>query len=106
MLLWSDWDESLHHYRRYHRAQLRALFPDEQWHIAHVNYTNVLVYPTVWLVRKWRHLFPRTRDEQRSEDRIPSPSVNAILRRVFVGMAMWRVPFPFGVSLVLVARRR
>ena len=46
------------------------------------------------------------RDEQRSEDRIPSPPVNAILRRVFVGMAMWREPFPFGVSLVLVARRR
>jgi ubiquinone/menaquinone biosynthesis C-methylase UbiE len=106
MQLWSDWDESLHHYRRYYRAELRALFPDSQWQVAHANYTNVLVYPVVWLVRKWRRLFPDNRDEKRAEDTIPSPLVNAVLQRVFVGMSMWRVPFPFGVSLLLVARRR
>ena len=35
MALWSDWDEVLHHFRRYHRAQLRALFPAAQWEIVH-----------------------------------------------------------------------
>ena len=29
-----------------------------------------------------------------------------LLGALFVGMAKWRVPFPFGVSLVLVARKR
>ena len=54
MALWSDWDEALHHYRRYSRPQLRALFPPGEWELVHTNYTNALVYPAVWFVRKWR----------------------------------------------------
>src|SRR3954469_23371771 len=45
MALWSDWDEALHHHRRYDRRQLEALFPSEGWEIIYVNYTNVVVYP-------------------------------------------------------------
>ena len=54
MALWSDWDVALHHFRRYNRGQLRALFPADKWEIVHANYTNVLAYPAVWAVRKWR----------------------------------------------------
>ena len=108
MALWSDWDVGLHHFRRYHRAQLRALFPAEGWEIIYVNYTNVVVYPAVWLVRKWRALRPGKPVEAaaRTEDRLPPRWLNSLLRSLFVGMARWRVPFPFGVSLLLVARRR
>ena len=108
--LWSDWDVALHHFRRYDRAQLRALFPPQSWDILHVNYTNVLVYPAVWAVRKWRALRSNPKGVAqpvaRSEDRIPGRAVNALLRAQFTALAHWRVPFPFGVSLVLVARRR
>lgn len=103
--LWSDWDEVLHHFRRYHRAQLRALFPPADWELVHVNYTNVLVYPAVWLVRKLRRRQPAA-SGNRSEDRLPPPWLNALLRAVFVATAKMRFPFPFGVSLLLVARRR
>ncbi len=109
MALWSDWDVGLHHFRRYDRAQLRALFPNEDWAVVYVNYTNVVVYPAVWLVRKWRAWRPvkvGAGAEARTEDRIPPGWLNGILRSVFVGLAQWRVPFPFGVSLILVARRR
>jgi SAM-dependent methyltransferase len=106
MALWSDWDVALHHFRRYSRPQLRALFPPAQWELIHVNYTNVAVYPAVWLVRKWRKWFPGPAGTARSEDRLPAPWVNAILRWQFVRLAFWRIPLPFGVSLVLVARRR
>ncbi|HYC73098.1 MAG TPA: class I SAM-dependent methyltransferase [Opitutaceae bacterium] len=106
MALWSDWDEVLHHFRRYSRPQLKALFPPEKWEVLHVNYTNVAVYPAVWLVRRWRKWFPRRDGAARSEDRMPAPPVNALLRWLFVQPAYWRVPFPFGVSLLLVARRR
>jgi hypothetical protein len=71
-----------------------------------VNYTNVAVYPAVWAVRKWRKLFPAAPGGVRSEDKVPAGWINAILRRVFVSMAFWRLPLPFGVSLILVARRR
>lgn len=69
----------------------------------HVNYTNVLVYPAVWLVRKWRRWFPSTR---RTEDQLPPRWLNAVLRQLFVETALARVRMPFGVSLLLVARRR
>ena len=111
MALWSDWDVALHHFRRYDRVQLRALFPVGEWEIVHANYTNVLVYPAVWAVRKWRAWRGTEKKAPangvvRSEDRIPAAPVNALLRAQFVQLAQWRVPFPFGVSLVLVARRR
>ncbi len=110
MALWSDWDVSLHHYRRYDRAGLRALFPPAEWEVVFVNYTNVLAYPAVWVLRRWRKWFPAKASEaamsERAEDKVPAAWVNRILRRVFVGMAFWRVPMPFGVSLILVARRR
>jgi SAM-dependent methyltransferase len=110
MALWSDWDVALHHFRRYDRAQLRALFEGGGWEIVHVNYTNVVVYPAVWFLRKWRAwtkpAASSATNAVRSEDQIPAPWLNALLRTIFVGMAKWRVPFPFGVSLVLVARKR
>lgn len=110
MALWSDWDVALHHFRRYDRPRLRALFPASQWDVLHVNYTNVLVYPAVWTVRKWRAWRAGDRGPAtgaaRSEDRIPPRAINALLRTQFTRLAHWRLPFPFGVSLLLVARRK
>lgn len=109
MALWSDWDVGLHHFRRYDRAQLRGLFREPDWEIVYANYTNVVVYPAVWLVRKWRKFRAKpvaAGNATRSEDKIPAPWLNALLGALFVGMAKWPVPFPFGVSLVLVARRK
>lgn len=106
MALWSDWDVTLHHFRRYSRSQLRALFPDDRWDLIYVNYTNVAVYPAVWLARKWRNLFPGKPDAVRTEDKVPPRPLNGLLHWLFVAPAHWRVPFPFGVSLLLVARKR
>ena len=106
MALWSDWDVVLHHFRRYSRPQLTALFPAPEWELLHVNYTNVAVYPIVWLVRKWRKWFPSQRGQVRLEDKLPAPWLNTLLRWLFVRPAYWRVPLPFGVSLLLVARKR
>lgn len=106
MALWSDWDEVLHHFRRYSRPQLKALFPAGDWEVLHVNYTNVPVYPVVWLLRKWRRWFPAKGGGARAEDQMPSPLMNRLLRRQFVALASWRLPLPFGVSLLLVARKR
>jgi len=124
MALWSDWDVALHHFRRYERGQLKALFAGAEWELVHANYTNTLVFPAVWLVRKWRAWTSGNAEKResgkvekretpaagggatRSEDKVPPGWLNALLRSIFVRMALWRVPMPFGVSLVLVARRR
>ena len=110
MALWSDWDVGLHHFRRYDRAGLRSLFPPADWEVVFVNYTNVAAYPAVWMLRRWRKWFPAkpgaSATAERAEDKVPAAWLNRILRQVFVGMAFWRMPMPFGVSLILVARRR
>ena len=106
MILWSDWDESLHHYRRYSRKSLQDLFQDE-WDVLHINYTNTVAFPAVWFLRKIRKLFPElARTGNRSEDHIPSRLLNNFLQEVFVRTGLSRIPFPFGVSLIVVARKR
>jgi ubiquinone/menaquinone biosynthesis C-methylase UbiE len=108
MALWSDWDVGLHHFRRYSRPGLRKLFEDPAtWEIVYVNYTNVVVFPLVWLARKWRAVRKSPVVEgRRAEDVVPPRAINSLLRSLFVGFGKLRVPFPFGVSLLLVARRR
>ena len=106
MSLWSDWDVSLHHFRRYSRKNLRAIFPDEDWEIIYLNYTNILAFPIAWVLRRMRKKQPASESKTRMEDRIPAPWLNTLLQRIFVGMAFWRIPFPFGLSLLLLARRR
>lgn len=111
MALWSDWDVVLHHYRRYSRPQLEALFPPAQWELVYSNYTNVFAFPAVWFLRRWRGWFPvRTgaggAARERAEDKVPARWLNRLLRALFVRPAFWNLRFPFGVSLVLIARRR
>lgn len=105
MALWSDWDVALHHFRRYDRRGLAALFPSENWELVHLNYTNVVVFPAVWLVRKWRQWTGAKGG--RAEDALPPRWLNRFLQFVFVRTGrVSALPFPFGVSLLLVARKR
>lgn len=105
MALWSDWDVALHHFRRYDRPGLASLFPRENWELVHINYTNVVVFPLVWLVRQWRQ---RTGTRGgRAEDALPPRWLNRLLQLVFVRTGrVSALPFPIGVSLLLVARKR
>ncbi|MCC6415597.1 MAG: hypothetical protein IT582_06785, partial [Opitutaceae bacterium] len=95
-----------HQFRRYSRRGLKAIFPEEQWDLVYVNYTNILTFPAAWVLRKLRKQKTAGDTTNRMEDKIPPAWLNGFLRWIFVGMAFWRVPFPFGLSLVLVARRR
>lgn len=106
MALWSDWDVSLHHFRRYSKDSLRRCF-DDSWDILHLNYTNSLVFPIVWAIRRMGELpLLRNRKGRRSEDHIPWKPLNRTLEELFVRTGCSRFPFPLGVSLILVARRR
>lgn len=108
MALWSDWDEVLHHYRRYSLNGLRGLFAGSDWEIVEARYTNVLVYPAVWLVRRWRSVRRDlgARGDLRTEDRLLPAWLNGVLRAAFVRMGRSGPRWPWGVSVLLVARRR
>jgi len=106
MSLWGYWDVALHHHRRYTPQELRALFPGGDWEILHLNYTNVAVFPAVWLIRRWQRW--RTPGKaSRVEDMLPPAWANRLLQTLFVQLGLVRgIRFPFGVSLLLVARKR
>lgn len=103
MQLWSNWDEVLHHFRRYHRGPLQELFSSERWEIEHIKYVNTVVFPLVWAARRFRG----PNDSTESEEYIPPEWINSLLRWIFVKTAVTRWwPAPFGVGLLLVARRK
>ena len=108
MALWSDWDVTLHHFRRYTKASLLKIVPSE-FEVLHANYINVAVLPIVFAVRKWRGLKNRAevKTDARSEDRIPAPMLNGFLGWTFVKLACQNaVRFPAGVGLITVLRQK
>ncbi|MCF3650845.1 class I SAM-dependent methyltransferase [Synoicihabitans lomoniglobus] len=103
MQLWSDWDQALHHFRRYSRSGLAALFHDAQWEQCYLKYVNTAAFPAVWWMRRGR----RSEDAVRQEDRLPPNWLNHVLRWLFVWPAVRRwCPAPFGVGLIIVLRKR
>jgi hypothetical protein len=72
----------------------------------YLNYTNVVVFPVVWLLRRWSARRAAARPNHRFVERVPPGWINALLRATFVRLGRSRVPFPFGVSLLIVARRK
>lgn len=106
--LWSDWDVALHHFRRYRRPGLRTLLAGAGFEVLRCDYINVLAFPAVWALRKWRTWFPSPPDSggRRAEERTPPAWLNRLLLATFVLPAVQTVvSFPFGVGLLAVARR-
>lgn len=105
--LWSDWDVALHHFRRYRRPALRSLLAEAGFELVRCDYINVLAFPAVWALRKWRTWFPSSPEGKgrRAEERIPPAWLNRLLFASFVLPAKSGIPFPFGVGLLAVARR-
>jgi SAM-dependent methyltransferase len=103
MCLWSDWDVSLHHYRRYDKKSLINIFKGLLITVEHCAYINVAAMPLVWVARKARLL--GLSSGIRAEDRVPPTALNTLLRLAFVRLAQTRLQFPFGVGLLLVGRK-
>ncbi len=104
MRLWSDWDVALRHYRRYDQRSLGALF-GAGWTVEHLGYVNTFAFPFVWLLRRSRRAGAGD-GRPRAEDRVPPRWLNGLLRRQFVAQGTWRrLRLPFGVGLLLVARK-
>jgi ubiquinone/menaquinone biosynthesis C-methylase UbiE len=106
MSLWSDWDISLGHFRRYSKSMLRSLFVPHksEFDVLHFDYENAFAFLPILTLRTVSRLFKL---KSRFEDRIPSPSTNKILLDLFVkpSQVSWFHP-PFGSSLFCVLRKR
>lgn len=106
MLLWSGHDEALHHRRRYRRGQLRDVIVDAGLEIDWLSYYNATLFPPVAAVRVARRVVG---GGQRSADvgEMTGWAAN-MLEGLFAAErhVVGRIPLPFGVSLIGVARKR
>lgn len=106
MSLWSDWDVSLGHFRRYRKRDLKRLLDRHQREIdvLYFDYINAFAFPAIYLYRKIARVLRFT---SRAEDAIPSERVNKIMLDLFVEPAkrLWFHP-PVGVSLFAVLKKK
>ena len=103
--LWSQHDVVNHHKRRYTKKTLSASILKAGLDLRFISYYNTLLFP---LAVAQRYLEKTLRINSDSELNLPGTIVNSTLYRVFSSerMPLSRVSFPFGVSLIAVARKR
>lgn len=101
--LYSQYDVRLHHYRRYSKSQFRQLWTGAKLEL--LSYYNSLLFPPAAAVRVVNRLFP-SRDATNDLE-VPSPLINPILAAIMKreSLVLGRIPVPFGLSLIAVARR-
>ena len=104
--LWSAHDATHHHQRRYKAGELRTLFERAGFAVDYLSYYNFLLFPAIAAARLLGHL--RKSSPQHDHDlRAHSGLINSMLRTVFSSerFAIGRLAVPFGVSLLVLARR-
>jgi SAM-dependent methyltransferase len=102
--LWSRHDELHHHRRRYVRPELLSLARQAGFQVSLLSYIDTFLFPAIAL---WRLVGAWGKLKEKDDLALPAPWVNACLARVFgfESRLLALTALPFGVSLLLVARR-
>jgi len=107
--LWGAHDVAHHHQRRYRAKGLRQLLETTGYEIVTLSYCNTWLFPIAVTVRLLRRCFPggEAGGNAGAELRLPPAPVNTLLARVFASERhLLRMGLPFGVSLVVLAKKR
>jgi ubiquinone/menaquinone biosynthesis C-methylase UbiE len=105
MQLWSEWDVSLGHVRRYTLAEFRTRIAPTagQFQTLYLGYVNAIGFLGIYVMRR---LLRNRKGAKRAEDVVPSGPINALLKSAFVSPVKMGVRMPFGSSLLAVVRKR
>jgi SAM-dependent methyltransferase len=101
--LWSQHDDNHHHYRRYWKSQLQETVTNAGYQVITLNYFNFWLFPLILATRYWKRFWRQSADDLV----LPPPWLNKLLAKIFASeryFINW-LPFPIGVSLVLVAQK-
>ena len=103
--LWGSHDVVTHHKRRYVRKTLTEVVTASGFDIEHMSYFNFFLFPVAWIRRKLARF---TGASSADDMEVPPKPVNAILRLIFQSeqVLLPRIHFPFGLSLICVARKK
>ena len=102
--MWSRHDELHHHKRRYRIGTYRWLFETAGLSIVKASFFNTVLFPPIAAVRLVKMA---TRSSVADDDAPPPGPVNRLFEALFGAELLWlkRAPLPFGVSIVLLARK-
>ena len=103
--LWSKWDTHHHHYRRYNRKMLRSAMDHPSLKLEMLSYYNAWLFPLAATARIAGNVL--SKEGEVGPIKVPAAPVNATFREIFASerALLGRVPLPFGLSVVAVARR-
>jgi len=102
--LWTKNDEISHHYRRYTLPELTNKI-SSNFTILRKTYFNFFLFPLIYLVRQAAKIMPLRR---RSDFDINNKLINYVLKNIFL-LEIWLlkiISYPFGVSLLIVAKKK
>jgi len=104
MFLWGLQDDISHHRRRYDLHELKQKLIEAGFSIERATYANLTFFLPILIGRVLMRL---TRIRPSSENNITIGALNGLLGRILGAEGWWlqRMNFPFGVSIVCVARR-
>jgi SAM-dependent methyltransferase len=102
--MWSDHDARHHHKRRYDLAQFSGVVRAAGLEIAKASYFNTLLFPAIGAVRLAKAALKAKGGD---DEAMPSPPLNRALHTLFAAETGLLRSFnlPFGVSILLIARR-
>ena len=103
--LWGLQDEVSQHRRRYRKAGLLAKVGDASLAPIRYYYFNYILFGPIWVARQLIRIF---RIRVASENQINTPFMNRILAAVFAldTRTAGVLRIPFGVSIILIAKRK
>ena len=101
--LWSQQDILLHHKRRYLLGELSHLVKCAGYQVQFTSYFNTLLFLFIAIIR----FLQRVLNKGGNETEMPSFLLNTVLRFIFAceRHIIGKIPFPFGVSILLVAQK-
>ena len=104
--LWSAHDDALHHLRRYRKSEVRRLLEEAGLEVLEAGYYNFFLFPPIAATRLVGRMLRRD-GPARSDLSVPPRPLNALLAAILRSERhlVGRVPLPFGVSILAVARR-
>lgn len=104
MFLWGVQDDISHHRRRYTLDQLKRVMLQSGFRVERASYVNISFFAPILLGRL---LMRALRIRPESENNITIGFLNGLLGKLFgsESLALRYLNFPFGVSIICVARR-
>ena len=100
--LWSQHDDTAHHFRRYTRSSLAEALETAGWNVEQVGYFNTRLFPLALIARLKDKLF---KPKIATGLGLPGDTVNGLFHRIFSSEAtrVAKGGFPFGLSVLAVA---